>query len=81
MCNPLHMLERRNFEMLDTIDINGESTIIWFAADVGENERSIPDKKLKTGGIDMGTKGRKSVKKPKKQISEKKAQKAEQKKR
>jgi hypothetical protein len=32
-------------------------------------------------GIDVGTKGRKNVKKPKKQVLEKKAQKAEQKKR
>ncbi len=32
------------------------------------------------GGIDVGTKGRKNVKKPKRQVLEKKAQKAEQKK-
>jgi hypothetical protein len=43
------MVERRNSEMLDTIDINGESTIILFAADVGENEQLIPEKRLKTG--------------------------------
>ena len=41
----------------------------------------IPEKRLKTGGIDVGTKGRKNVKKPKKQVSEKKAPKAKQKKR
>jgi hypothetical protein len=29
----------------------------------------------KDGGVDMGTKGRKNVKKPKKQVLEKKAQK------
>ncbi len=33
------------------------------------------------GGIDVGSKGRKNVKKPKKQVLEKKAQKAEKEKR
>ena len=35
---------------------------------------------INNGGNDMGSKGRKNVKKPKKQVLEKKAQKAEQKK-
>ena len=37
-------------------------------------------KGIKYGGLVMGSKGRKNVKKPKKQISEKKAEKTEQKK-
>ena len=40
-----------------------------------------PWEEIKDGGIDVGDKGRKNVKKPKKQVLEKKAQKAEQKKR
>jgi hypothetical protein len=36
---------------------------------------------IKDGSIDMGTKGRKNVKKTKKQVLEKKAQKAKQEKR
>ena len=35
---------------------------------------------MEYGGLDVGNKGRKNVKKPKKQISEKKAEKTEQKK-
>lgn len=70
----------RNFEAAYAIDISGENTIIRLEADVGENDKLIPEKKFKDGGIDMGTKGRKNVKKLKKQVLEKKAQKAEQKK-
>jgi len=66
--------------LTDTIDINGENTIIRFRANVGENVHVISGKRTKRGGIDVGTKGRKSVKKPKKQVLEKKAQKAGQKK-
>jgi hypothetical protein len=56
--------------------------MILLEADVGENEQSITEERLNTeyGGIDMGSKGRKNVKKPKKQVLEKKTQKAEQKK-
>jgi hypothetical protein len=64
----------------DTIDINGENTIIRFGANVGKNVHVIPGRRIKEGDIDVGTKGRKSVKKPKKQVLEKKAQKAAQKK-
>ena len=39
-----------------------------------------PWEEIKDGGTDMGTKGRKNVKKPKKQVLEKKAPKAKQKK-
>jgi len=44
-------------------------------------EQIIPRKELEYGGRDVGTKGRKNVKKTKKQVLEKKVQKAEQKKR
>lgn len=40
----------------------------------------FPYEGIKDGGIDVGTKGRKNVKKPKKQVLEKKALRAEQKK-
>lgn len=49
MYNPLRLVERRNSETPNTIDINGENTIILVEADVGENEQSIPEKELKTG--------------------------------
>ena len=40
-----------------------------------------PSEEIKDGSIDVGTKGRRKVKKPKRQVLEKKAQKAEQKQR
>jgi hypothetical protein len=36
MCNPLHLKERNNSEIPDTIDINGENTIVRFKAKVVE---------------------------------------------
>ena len=79
MCNPLHLKERNNSEIPDTIDINRENTIVRLKAKVVEWAGN-PWEEIKDGGIDMGTKGRKNVKKTKKQVLEKKAQKAEQKK-
>ena len=49
MCNPLHLVQRRNSEAFDSIDTNGENTIISFEADAGENGQSIPEKRLKMG--------------------------------
>ena len=36
MCNPLHLKERNNSEIPDTIDINGENTIVRLKAKVVE---------------------------------------------
>ena len=47
---------------------------------MGGEGQVIPQQRLERGGIDVGTKGRKNLKKPKKQASEKKAQKEGQKK-
>jgi hypothetical protein len=71
---------RRDSETPDTIDIDGENTIISFEGDAGKMSSPIPRKEIIDGGIDMGTKGRKNVKKPKEQVSDNKTQKAEQKK-
>ena len=49
MCSPSHLMERGNFETPDTIDINGENTIIRSGANVGESVQVIPEKRLKTG--------------------------------
>jgi hypothetical protein len=49
MCSPSHLRERRTLEIPDTVDINGENTIIRFGANVGENVWVIPEKRLKTG--------------------------------
>jgi hypothetical protein len=49
MCSPSHLRERRNFEVADAIDINGENITIRFGVDVGENMQVIPEKRSKTG--------------------------------
>ncbi len=57
-----------------------ENTIIRLEANAEgryEHEQGNPSEEIKDGGMDVGTKGRKNVKKPKRQV-EKKAQKAEQ---
>ncbi len=63
------------------VDIPAENTIIRLEANVYvEVCAGNTWKGIKYGGRDVGSKGRKNVKKPKKQIVEKKAEKTEQKK-
>ena len=78
LCNALHLVERRNGETPDTVDINGQDTIIRLEASLGKRAGNLSEG-IEDGSIDVGTKGRKNVKKPKRQLSEKKVQKAEQK--
>jgi hypothetical protein len=46
LCNSLYLSEWRNHEALDTIDINGENTIIRFESTAAKNELVIPERRF-----------------------------------